>query len=399
VFRRTRDGKWVARAELGRKPGGKRDQKLFVADTPAEAIDRRRKFLDQRRDGFTPPKGRAPYVDEWMLHWLHNVAKRKVQPTTWEGSYRQKVTDLICPYFASVPLPDLTEDDVERWHGQLEAAVSERTGRPLSASTIGQAHRIMSSALKEAVRRGRMQRNPCSNVTPPTVTELELVPPTAAEVDRVLERCRTWPNGARWVLAVTTGLRQGEALDLEWRYVQLTRPALLRVEWSAAWVNGERIRKRPKSETSRRPVPLAAVLIAALEAHRKAQVRSIAPDYVFTDGKGRPVHPRADWQDWQDLLADLGLPHYRVHDLRHCYATMLLESGQDPRVVQAMLGHSSPVLLKRYQHVRPVMHQAVADAIDRAVGGGVTPPVTPDKSHVRKRPAPVSRLRGPRRLH
>jgi len=49
---------------------------------------------------------------------------------------------------------------------------------------------------------------------------------------------------------------------------------------------------------------------------------------------------------------------------------MLLESGQDPRVVQALLGHSTGALLKRYQHVRPVLHQAAADALDRALGGG-----------------------------
>ena len=82
------------------------------------------------------------------------------------------------------------------------------------------------------------------------------------------------------------------------------------------------------------------------------------------------MHQRADWQDWQDLLAELGLPRYRVHDLRHGYATMLLEAGVDPRVVQAMLGHATAALLTRYEHVRPVMHQAVADAIDGVLGGG-----------------------------
>jgi integrase len=372
LYQRKSDGRWIAVVHMGWKDG-KRQRRVFTGTTAETAVGRRNKFLEARRDGFTMPKGRQPYVSEWLLHWLHNIAKRKVAQTTWEKSYRQKVTDLICPYFERVPLPELAEEDIEYWHAQLEETISARTGQPLSASTIGQAHRIFSSALKAAVVRGRLPRNPCSNVTPPAVDEVELVPPPADEVTAILDRCKTWPNGARWVLAITTGLRQGEALDLEWRYVQLERPRSLRVEWSAAWVGGERIRKRPKSKASRRSVPLAAVTAGALAEHRKAQIRSITADYVFTDAKGAPVHPRADWQDWQDLLTDVGLQRYRVHDLRHGYATMLLEAGVDPRVVQAMLGWSTLAMLARYQHVRPVMHEAVADAVDAALGMEATP--------------------------
>ena len=129
-----------------------------------------------------------------MLHWLHNVAKREVAETTWEKAYRQKVTGLICPWFERVPLNELSEEHIEEWHRHLEATVSKRTGRPLSASTIGQAHRIMSRALKVAVRRGRLARNPCSNVSPPQVGETGLEPPSAAEVRAILARCVTWPQ-------------------------------------------------------------------------------------------------------------------------------------------------------------------------------------------------------------
>src|SRR6185312_17271036 len=115
-------------------------------------------------------------------------------------------------------------------------------------------------------------------------------------------------------LAITTGLRQGEALALEWkRDIQLRPPASVSVRKSAARVRGERIVKDPKSAASRRSVPLAAIAVRALIRGRKEQVPSIS-DLVFTDTAGRPVHPRADWQDWQDLLTDLKLPRVRVHD-------------------------------------------------------------------------------------
>lgn len=362
-----RGGQWVAVADLGWH-NGQRDRREFTGATPEAAMKKRQAFLDRRRDGFTMPRGRQPTVAEWMLHWLHNVARREVQPTTWHKSYRQKVTDLICPYFERIPLPDLTEEDIEEWHRHLEATISKRTGRPLSASTIGQAHRIMSRALKVAVKRGRIGRNPCSNVSPPAVEEAETEPPTADEVKRILARCETWPNGPRWVLAITTGLRQGEALGLEWADVSLRDPASVTVRRAAAWLQGERVVKPPKSRASRRTVPLAEVTVRALQRHARAQRVKSLQGVVFTDAAGRPVHQRADWADWQLLLADLGMARYRVHDLRHGYATMLLEAGVDPRVVQAMLGWSTIAMVQRYQHVRPVMHRSVAATLDRVLG-------------------------------
>lgn len=363
-----RGGQWVAVADLGWRPGpgGKavRDRREFTGSTPKAAMDRRDRFLDRRRDGFTMPKGRQPYVSEWLLHWLHNVAKRKVEATTWHGSYRQKVTELICPWFDRIPLPELSEEDVEQWHAALEAHVSRRTGRPLSPSTIGQAHRIFSTAVKEAVKRGRLPRNPVSNVTPPRTGRPVPEPPSRAETERILARCETWPNGARWVLALKTGLRQGEALALRWADVKLTDPPSVTVALSAARVQRERVVKQPKSGKSRRTVPLPDSAVAALRAHRKAQITNIANDLVFTDAKGCPVHPRADWQDWQDLLAGLGLPRYRVHDCRHAVATQLLEQGVDPRVVQDVMGWSTLAMTEIYQHVRPALMARAMDALD-----------------------------------
>jgi integrase len=365
LYQRKSDGRWIATVSLPWS-GGKRQRRVFTGITPDIARARRDSFLAKRRDGFTMPKGRPPYVGEWMLHWLHNVAKARVEATTWHNAYRQKVEDLIVPYFERVPLPELDEEMIEAWHRKLEGRVSERTGRPLSASSIGQAHRIFGAALKVAVTRGRMPRNPCSNVTPPRVVRAEREPPSAAEARAVLARCESWPNGARWVLAMATGLRQGEALALDWRHVDLAAPSVS-IQSSAARVQGERITKAPKSAKSRRVIPLAAVAVAALREHKRTQLASVS-GLVFTDARGRPVHPRADWQDWCNLLDDLGLPHYRVHDLRHGFATLLLEAGEDPRVVQELLGHSTTALLAVYQHVRPELLARSVARIDDALG-------------------------------
>ena len=354
-----RAGQWVAVADLGFH-GGTRDRREFTGATSEEARRKRDAFLDRRRDGFTMPKGRQPYVSEWMLHWLHVVAKRKVSAATWERSYRQKVEELIVPYFERVPLPELCEEDIEQWHADLECRISPRTGRQLSPSTIGQAHRIMSRALKVAVARKRIARNPCSNVTPPSPDPAEPQPPGREDVVRILARCATWPNGPRWVLAVTTGLRQGEALALEWRDVDIKgdRPSVS-------------VRKG-KTRSATRTIDLPAVTVDALKRQQdRRTVRDLRNDLVFARENGQPVHPRADYADWHALLDDLGLPHCRVHDLRHATATFLLEAGEDIRVVQVIMGHATPDFTRRqYQHVRPVLTRRAAAHLGEYLKGG-----------------------------
>jgi integrase len=372
VYQR-KDGRWVAAEDLGVR-GGKRDRRYFYGATADEAMKKRERFRDRRKDGFTLPKGRQPYVSEWLLHWFHTTCKREVEETTWQG-YKSKVELWTAPFFERVLLAELTEEDIEDWHAWMEGQVSGKTGRPLSPSTIGQTHRILSECVRLAVARGRTPRNPVSNVTPPPAALPDLEPPTAAEVRRIMARCRTWPTGARWVLGITTGLRQGEILGLEWPQVKLDgdRPSVS-VLRSAARVSGKgRVVKAPKSRSSRRSVPLSVEAVAALRAFRDGQkVRVIGGkgDVLFRGSRlGRPLHPRVDYADWHALLDDLGIPHYRPHDIRHGYATMLLEEGVDPRVVQALLGHSTGVLLTRYQHVRENMHDQAASAISRAVSG------------------------------
>jgi len=359
LYQRSSDGRWIATVHVGWKDG-KRQRRVFTGMTPAAAAAKRDDWLAKRRDGFVMPKGRPPTVAEWMRHWLHVIAKGKVQATTWEGSYRSKVELHIAPYFARVPLPELDEEQIEAFHAHLQ-------GQDLSAASIMQIHRIMSRALKVAVARGRIARNPCPNVTPPAVDRDEPQPPTAAEIARIVKRCETWPNGTRWLLAIATGIRQGEALALEWGDVDLghaERPATISIRRSAAMVRGERIVKAPKSRKSLRTIQVGPAMADALMEHSRKHP-GLPRGLVFTRPDGRPVHPRADYGDWHALLDDLKIRHYRVHDLRHGTATQLLEAGMDVRVVQEILGHATPGFTQSaYQHVRPVLHKAAADAME-----------------------------------
>lgn len=370
VYYREDRKQWVAVADLGWHEG-KRDRREFTSTrSKQDALLKRDTFTHRKADGFVLPKGRAPYVSEWLAHWLHNVARPNVAPTTWHRCYRQVVEDYAVPFFARIRLPDLSEEDIEAWHSWLGRRKSRKGGQ-LSPGTVANAHRVLGAALREAVLRGKMPRNPCSNVRPPRKAHTEMRHPGRAEVQLILERCATWPNGARWVLAFAAGLRQGEALALQWRDVKLDGPApSVTIRRTRGRVGQEWVVKEPKSVKSRRRILLADAPVAALRAHRAAQTVVSLDGLVFTNAKGEPVHGKNDWRDLQALLADVGLPHYRVHDLRHACAVMYLEEGQDARVVQEILGHSSPAFTQAvYQHVTEGLQSRAVDAMNRALGG------------------------------
>lgn len=373
VYHREDRDQWVAVEDLGWKPGkdGKlaRDRREFTARDLQTALDKRDEFRAQRRDGFTLPKGRQPYVGEWVLHWLYNIARPKIDPNTFYRSYRQKVEDYVVPFFARVKLNELAVEDVEAWHVWLAARPASRGGGTLSPGTVITAHRIFSASLNVAVARRRIPNNPATFAPPPDPGRPEPEPPTAEEVGLILDACQDWPNGARWVLAITTGLRQGEALGLRWRDVRLTPPASVSVRQARARIDGQDVIKAPKSAKSKRSVPLPARAVEALKAHRDGQLVRDLGGLVFTTAGGTPVASRADWADWGALLASAGVAYCRPHLARHGYATALIEEGADPRLVQDLMGHSDTRLQQIYVHVRPVMHEQARSALDRRFGG------------------------------
>jgi integrase len=367
LYHRKGRSQWVAVADLGWK-NGKRDRREFTGPTPQAAIEKRAAFLGRRRDGFTLPRGRQPSVPEWVLYWCHSTAKAQLKPSGWE-SYRQKCEDHIAPFFDGVKLSELSVEDVEGWHARLLALPRQRGKGTLAPASVRLAHQVLSVCLNEAVRRKRIAFNPCSLAHPPAAGREPPEPPSADEVDMVVAACRERPDGARWVLAITTGLRQGEVLGLRWRDIRLAAPASVTVRRTQGRAGGEWVYDDPKSRKSRRTVPLPAVAAGALRAHRERQQVADIGGLIFTRPSGQPVHRRQDGRDWDRLLRGLGLPHYRVHDLRHAYATELLEQGEDARVVQELMGWSSAAMAEVYQHVRPVTHARVIASLDRRFGG------------------------------
>jgi integrase len=184
------------------------------------------------------------------------------------------------------------------------------------------------------------------------------------------------PLYALWLLLATTGLRRGEALGLCWDSVDLDaarlsiRRTLVDVDW------GRPVWSDPKTARGRRVVALDPVTVAALKACRAAQAEDklrLGADYsghglVFARPDGTPLHPDSTSKRFRRLVANAGLPAIRLHDLRHTWATLALEAGVHPKVVQERLGHSNvSITLDLYSHVSPAMQSDAAERVAKLI--------------------------------
>lgn len=195
------------------------------------------------------------------------------------------------------------------------------------------------------------------------------------EVRKLLEAARGDRLECLFLLAVTTGLREGELLGLRWRDVNLEGEVLSVRQQLTRTKSGLSFTSPKRGKT--RSVRLTATAAAALKAHRAAQneerlkAGSLWEDLelVFTSTIGTPVDVgNLTYRSFRPLLKRAGLPRIRFHDLRHTFATLLLSKGTHPKVVQEMLGHANIAMtMDTYSHVLPNMQGGAVAAMEEAI--------------------------------
>jgi integrase len=199
-------------------------------------------------------------------------------------------------------------------------------------------------------------------LAPPTGQRREFDTFTAGQVRRFLKAVRGDRLEALYVLAITTGMRQGELLGLRWQDVDVERRRLQLV-------------RQLKTRQSRRAVVLSELAVTALVEHRQRQAAERERQgagweergLVFPNTVGGPLDPHNLRQrSFFPLLERAGLPRIRFHDLRHSCATLLLSEGVHPKIVSDLLGHSQiGITLDLYSHVTATMQAVAAEAMGR----------------------------------
>lgn len=209
-----------------------------------------------------------------------------------------------------------------------------------------------------------------ADVDRPKAVKADIMPLTAEQVDALLAAARGDRLEALYVLAVTSGMRLGELLGLQWSDVDLKGRAIM-VQHSLQELKGKLSLAEPKTARGRRRIDLPQMAIDALIRHRAQRLKEglAGVPWVFPNLSGGPWRrSHLHFKEFKPLLSLAGLPDIRFHDLRHTSATLLLSQGVHPKVVQERLGHSQiSVTLDTYSHVLPTMQVEAAGKFDQVL--------------------------------
>ncbi len=336
------------------------------AKTKTETEQKLRQAMTDADRGLTFDAGSLT-LGNYLDRWLNDSVRDTVRDTTFER-YEQIVRVHIKPALGRAKLKNLTPTHVR---GLYKEKLQSRSPR-----TVQYIHVTLHKALKQAVNDGLIPRNATDAIKPPQVRREEIHPLTSDEAKRLLEAARGDRLEALYVLAIHTGLRQGELLGLKWEDVDL-EARMLHVRRTLTTAKGGPVLSTPKTKGSRRSVKLTQSAVEALRSHLQRQLGEIdragslwqENGLIFASETGTPLDRRhVTTRHFKPLLKRAGLSRVRFHDLRHTCATLLLTKNVNPKIVSEMLGHATvAITLDTYSHVLPHMQSEAAKAMEDAL--------------------------------
>jgi integrase len=286
----------------------------------------------------------------YLVDWLATI-KPTLAPAAFTN-YRSCVDLYVQPHLADVPLAKLTGQALTSHYSALLTG-GGRKGKPLSPTTVRTVHRVLSKALNDAVRDELIASSPALRAVPPRRRRYEAAVWNAEQAQQFLRAVRTDRLYAAWLVALSCGLRRGELAGLRWADLDLERGTLSVTTQRTTDSDYNIITKAPKG-TGRRVIDIGAGTVEALRALRAAQLDEVrdlhglllaeaadSPEYVFVAEDLTPLHPQRLTDLFQAAARQAGVPVIRLHDARHSCATLALDAGVHPKVVQQLLGHSS----------------------------------------------------------
>jgi integrase len=373
IERRGKRGSvWYLVFDTPRERGAKREQeRVRLGSMPKNhALARKREILSKVDKGTWIKERRDLTVEQFLTSWLDAIEYDLA--TNTHVRYTGLMNQHVIPRVGNVQLAKLTPQHLT----QIYQAVR---GEGLSAQTTLHVHRALHTALNYGVKVTKdLSENVASRLKAPRVERRVSTSITPEKVRTLIEAARDTRLDVPVMLAALTGLRRGELLALKWATVNLDKGSLYVAE-ALEHTRGHGVAfKAPKSRTSRRVLPLAPECVVLLQAHKEAQdaVKANAGeaytdlDLVFPNPDGAPWPPDSFSVQFGKLARTVGCQGFRLHDLRHAFATLMLADSVSIREVSDMLGHSSKSLtLSTYAHAMPGGSQAAVSNLARNLLG------------------------------
>ncbi|HJC41767.1 MAG TPA: site-specific integrase [Candidatus Intestinimonas pullistercoris] len=374
----TRNGKpytyWEGRITVDIDPiTGKQVQRTITGKTQKEVAQKMREIaveVDQKTYKAPCKLTLGEWLDIWKAEYTGDV-----KPST-AYLYGRNIDQYIIPYLGAVKLEKLTPLQVQEFYNRLLKPDKEEA-RPLSAKTVRNVHGVLHKALEQAVQVGYIRSNPANACKPPRAAKAEIRPLDADQVSAFLKSLQGHPHEYLYQVTMFTGLRQGEVLGLTWDCLDMERGTLLvKQQLRREQKKGGKYYFSLTKNNKIRVLTLApsVVRLFRLQKIRQNGMRAKAGELwqetnlIFTNEMGDRLSYRTVYDCFKRVMVKIGAPSTRFHDLRHTYAVMAIQSGDDIKTVQENLGHATAAFtLDVYGHVTAQMKQASADRMEKFI--------------------------------
>ena len=378
TVRLRKDGRWEGRVVVGYDDKGLPKTKNVLAKTKAECVEK----LNALKSSMTPATAVKIRADmpfgEWVEFWYKNHCVPTIRQST-QRSYEGFIQLYIQPKLGSIPLNKLTTNDLQQLYTWMKKdgriRHRESQGEGLSDHMLQNCHCLCRRALEKAVAEGLIPQNQTlgCKLTPGRRKEMQVL--SREEMQRLLIQAKDEGYYEVFLLELTTGLRVGELMALQWDDLNF-KTGELRIERQVYRVNGELMIQPPKTKASIRTVILPPPVVEALRAYKQ----TVSSRWMFPSPKKEdaPLAPAAASHRLSKILTHAGCKKVRFHDLRHTFATNALEHGMDVKTLSTIIGHvSSATTLNVYAHVTDDMQRQAAAKIDRGIGKVDVPTESP----------------------
>ena len=367
--------------DVGRGPGGKRQQRTYTFDRLEDAKAELARITHTVHTGEFVDRSKMT-VSEMCDNYL---ASKSFRTGNTRSSYRNALKparDRLGGRLAR----SVERQDVQQLVSWMLTHGRRRGGKPgtgLSRRSAELTLGRLAAAFDLAIRDRKVPVNPCTYVELPDPEDYERDTWSAPEVRTFLDTAASDRLHAAWRLTLY-GLRRGEVLGLRWDDKRLPKrlkgtPAVdlenatITIGWTRVMVDSQVTEKGPKSENGYRTLPLDDADVAALRALRKRQLaeRLAAGEaytdsgWVVTDEVGEPVHPEWYSDEFHRVREHAGLRRIRLHDSRHTANSLMAAANVPDHIRAAWCGHTVTVNVATYTHARPEDLEQAAAALSK----------------------------------
>jgi integrase len=326
-------------AHLGYSPAGKPIRKYVAAKNRTEVVKKLKKIRRDFDDGLLIRDANVTLI-ELFERWFEDIMRHQIAPSTF-SNYQTVVRMHVLPVLGKKKLVELTVSDVDK-------LLSLKADSGLSPSTVRRIRAVLAQCLDQAIRWEQVHRNVATLSRSPKMNRHEGRTLTPEQARHLLESLQGHNNEALYALMLSTGIRRGEALGLQWRDFDRSS-GVLRVSRQLKREGSRLVTTDTKTSLSRRAVNLPAPMLKTLLEHESRQGAQketlgtawIDSGYIFTSSIGTPIDPRNLYREFQKVCRIAGLGDWHPHELRHSAASLMLAQGVKIQVVSQVLGHSS----------------------------------------------------------